>query len=178
MQDTSKHPATHLHHAPGQQSLVSCIGTPPRPIVNLAPPFQAFRLTPLRRDDAQAIHDILKQDQVRRHLQGPPDLSYTLQDAKDFIELHSETIDIVASTDWEDQSQVADLLKRRWLFSAIRNHRDEYVGSIEIRRNRWEWLDLEDPEGMMERRRENDAKQAGDPSIVYSIGEVQAWIHP
>ena len=126
----------------------------------LPEPFSTYRLTRMRASDAQQIHTILRDSKVAGNLSSVPE-PYTLKHAEAFV----------SSFIKKDSNHNADIeasLCADWSLSVIRDMSGILVGSVNIRRNRWEGSD---PNKAATLVAENEKKVAGNESIQYSIGK-------
>ena len=142
-----------------------------RPYVPLAPPLERYHLTlPNSTLDPPHMTRILSQPIVSSKLTSVRE-PHSLSDAVSYLALEPHCNDEVRfvrdEMDWKKE------LKERIPFTVIRDSESgELKGTVTIRRNMWEWLNLD--QGAREQRdafvKANEALPPGDPDIIYSIG--------
>ena len=143
------------------------------PYVSLLEPFDSYRLTPLRESDAEEIYLILKDLRVASNLSSVPE-PYTPEMAKEFLgTVMLPRIRRSNTLDWSDSEAVSSSLRTEMSLQTIRDSQGKLVGNISIRRNTWEWCWSQEAQEMW---KENEAKEAGDESISYSLGKYRITI--
>ena len=160
------------------------------PYVPLPAPFASFRLTPLHAErfdpsDIDIITRILSTPSVNENLSRAPE-PYTRADAVAFLRSHcaSDATFEADALDWTDEVAVRAVLAHRVPFDTLRRARPdgqpgwEIVGHVGVRRNAWEWLAGQDPIRMKALIEENLAKEDGDSTIEYSVGELRPAVLP
>jgi len=140
-----------------------------KPYVGFTTSHRSYRLTPLYHDDAEAIYSILKNESITKNLSNVP-YPYTLEHAKEWLKIKSKVTAHALSTDWKDKQKAKEQLLHDISFTAVRDSEMNFVGDVNIRRNQWEWMELEDPEQRCVLTKKNETKEAGDPTICYGIG--------
>jgi len=146
------------------------------PYVPLPAPFSEYRLTLLSLEDAESIHQILRQSSVATMCSRVPE-PYTLDDAHFFLStIMAPVFKRVKEVDWTKPDQVAQACKGVMPFIALRDATGKMVGDIGIRRNVFEWMEMDDPAEMRKLSKENAERPEGDPEIRYSIGEAVTYM--
>lgn len=149
-----------------------------QPYLLLRDPFVRYRLTLLSKDDLPAMTSILSDTTIAQYLLNVPE-PYTEQDALSWYNMQPTNHDLHYLSTKSEQKQKC-VLSGRFPFSVIRDMESnggELVGYFSIRRNNWEWMAAIDPAGRANLRKDNEAKEAGDKSISYSIGEQSPGHH-
>lgn len=152
------------------------------PYYPLPAPFQSFRLTPLRESDTPDIIEILNDPAVSPYKTTP--LPYTLEDAQRFMERTvgpqdaawaeiKEASQVVRESEYDYQGIPSNgacpvRILREVSTNPDGSESEKFAGNFWFMRNTfWE---IEDD---LERARliaENEGKETGDPSVVWSFG--------
>ncbi|KAF8849415.1 hypothetical protein BDZ45DRAFT_663248 [Acephala macrosclerotiorum] len=145
------------------------------PYLSLPAPHTNVRLTPPRKEDGPAVISILNHPLVYMNLAGPP-YSYI---QKDWDTWYPELSEFTNKALWElqaaeDSTRSGDTKNGSGVpLSTIREVDSEtgeesLIGEINFRRR--EFLTVLDVEERKRVKMENDARDAGDPGIVWEIG--------
>ncbi|TFY83041.1 hypothetical protein EWM64_g973 [Hericium alpestre] len=146
------------------------------PYIRLPEPHANIVLTPPRPSDVPFTVQILNDVRVYRFLSGPP-YPYRLEDAESWLKSIKAETDAV----WKDLQDAARddpdgrgpvKIVNGSPVRTIREQREDgtevYLGDAEFRRH--DFADVVHPEERARLKAENDAKEAGDPSIIWTIG--------
>ncbi|KAA1468480.1 hypothetical protein DENSPDRAFT_814755 [Dentipellis sp. KUC8613] len=146
------------------------------PYLRLPAPHSNIIITPLRPSDATGMVEALNDPAIYQWLSGP---------AFPYLPTHAEwwinQVQPVETAAWKElQEGDADAPLKIVGYcpvSAIREQLDDgtevYLGSADFKRH--DYIDIVDLEERARLKAENDAKEAGDPTIIWSFGD---WISP
>ncbi|KAF9505734.1 hypothetical protein BS47DRAFT_1400112 [Hydnum rufescens UP504] len=142
----------------------------------LPSPHSHIRLTPPRLSDVPASVSLLNDPKIYASLANPP-FPYEIHHAVDFITKAKGNIDRVLEE--LSKGHVGGVLVSGCPVRSIREVQpdgsDVYLGDVEIRRHLFE--EIGDLDGRARFVEINNAKELGDPTIVWSIGDCLASSH-
>ncbi|TFY71136.1 hypothetical protein EVG20_g1876 [Dentipellis fragilis] len=141
------------------------------PYLRLPAPHSNIIITPLRTSDAPAMTEALNNPDVYQWLSGPP-FPYLPTHAEWWIE-HAQPVEAAVWKELQEGDADAPLkVVGSCPVSAIREQLNDgtevYLGSADFRRH--DYVDIVDLEERARLKAENDAKEVGDPTIIWSFG--------
>jgi len=144
------------------------------PFLRLPAPNDNIILTPPRLNDAKSLVSIMNDPKVVTWLEGPP-VPYLDEHADEWLAtVVKQSEDILAELKEEERLNPDGPLKAvgicpvRYIREVRPDGTDVCLGDIWIHRSQME--EVLDPDERKKAVEENDAKEAGDPSIVWTFG--------
>ncbi|KIM88725.1 hypothetical protein PILCRDRAFT_813697 [Piloderma croceum F 1598] len=153
------------------------------PFLQLPSPHEHIIITPLRLTDKPAIIDIMNDKRVSQWLEGPP-YPYLQEHADLWVDANKEVCD-VAIRELEEENRihpggplkVVESCPVRSIREVKADGTDVFLGDIRVDRCANEELDDDNADKENSLVDANMAKQTGDPSIVWTIGDYLAPSH-
>jgi hypothetical protein len=159
------------HWSPLQQHSVTG-----EPFLRLPAPHNNIIITPFRAGDKQAILEVLNDPKVYMNLTGPP-YPYRPEDADWWLAHCAATTEsfFEQCTEATTSGDSGLVVVGECPVQVIREQREDdgtevFLGACSLIRS--DFSDIVDHRERETRLRENNARQAGDPSIVWQIGGV------
>ncbi|KAI0361483.1 hypothetical protein OH77DRAFT_1417744 [Trametes cingulata] len=151
------------------------------PFLRLPAPHDSIIITPPRKSDASAIVSYMNDPAVYAWLDGPP-FPYLPEHAESWLEGVTRTADAAleelkrASADHPDEPPIfVSACPVRSLREVREDGTDIFLGDITLVRERWP--DVMDKEVKERLAKPNAEKPAGDPGIIWCIGDYIAPSH-
>ncbi|OSD03197.1 acyl-CoA N-acyltransferase [Trametes coccinea BRFM310] len=149
--------------------------------LRLPSPHDNIIITPPRMSDAPTIVSYMNDPALYYWLEGPP-FPYLPQHAEEWLtKIKTDTDAARERLDRanEEHGDAPPVVVPCWPIRSLREVREDgselFIGDITLVRERWP--DLEDKEAKATLERANAAKEDGDPSIVWCIGDYLAPSH-
>lgn len=145
------------------------------PFLRLPVPHTNIILTPSRASDKDATVPLLNNPIIISQLSGPP-FPYLEEHAISWLKQKADEADSILA-EIQPLSDEAPSVVSGCPFSSIREVLEDgsnvFLGDISIRRCDWQHLPKDEREQLV---KDNDAKPAGDHTIVWTIGGL-CWIN-
>jgi len=148
------------------------------PYLRLPPPYAHIIITPPRMSDAPTIVQILNDPRVYKSLQGPP-YPYLPEHAQSWllsVTLQSDAVlRDLKEAGGDGKLKIVDDCPVRSLREVKEDGTDVYLGDCTI--DRWGWPEIVDRDQRQRLTDGNVARKAGDPDILWGIGDYIASSH-